>query len=147
MKRAIFDRSTHSLSPHQTKVEKPWGYEIIYTPTDARAVGKILHIKAGKRLSLQYHDAKTETLCLIKGQANIILGDKNNKINEITMKLNKGYFISLGQVHRVTAITDVDLIESSTPERGNTFRIEDDSKRTTETEEIRKSVNRGWNKK
>jgi len=135
-----------SITPFQKKIDKPWGYEIIYTNEDSPVVGKILHLNGGARLSLQYHDAKEETLCLIKGEALITLSDKNEKRVEIPMELNKGYFVVINQVHRVTATTDADLIESSTPEKGNTVRLEDDAGRDTETEKMRNMKNRGWNK-
>lgn len=142
-----FDSTKFSLVPFQKRVEKPWGYEIIYTPDTAPATGKILHVTAGKRLSLQYHDVKQETLCLIRGEALITLSNNKDEQVEVKMELNKGYLVVPGQVHRVTAITDIDFIEASTPELGNTFRLEDDSNRPTETEELRKSENRGWKAK
>lgn len=132
-----FDKSKYSIIPCRQRVEKPWGFEIIYTPQDAPAVGKILHVNAGKRLSLQYHDEKIETLCLIEGDGMITIMDEKGKTREIPMEMNKGYFIRPGQVHRVRAVSDITFIESSTPETGNTYRLEDDSKRTTETEEAR----------
>ncbi|MFA7253210.1 MAG: hypothetical protein WC107_01505 [Patescibacteria group bacterium] len=61
-----FNPKHYYTTPFQTRVEKPWGFEIVYTPPEAPAVGKILHVNAGKRLSLQYHDEKIETLCLIE---------------------------------------------------------------------------------
>ena len=133
----LFDRSKHETAPFCKKVEKPWGYEIIYTPENAPAVGKILHVRAGKRLSLQYHDEKIETLCLIEGRALITVSDHLEKIKEVEMERNKGYFMQPGQIHRVTAISDITFIESSTPETGNTIRLEDDTNRQTETEEMR----------
>lgn len=133
-----FNNKNFSLEPFQKKIEKPWGYEIIYTPEEAPAVGKIIHVNAGQRLSLQYHDQKVETLCLIDGKALITLGDSNGQTVEIAMEINKGYFMRPGQIHRVTAVSDITFIESSTPETGNTFRLEDDSNRPTETEEMRK---------
>lgn len=140
-----FNFSKYSTESFQTKVIKPWGYEIIYTPSEAPAVGKILNVTAGKRLSLQYHDEKIETLCLVQGEAMITLLGHDGQTNEIPMELDKGYFIQPGQIHRVRAITDIVFIESSLPETGNTFRLEDDSGRKTETEEIRKK-DRGWTK-
>lgn len=140
-----FDPKTFITTPYQKRVEKPWGYEIIYTPDDAPATGKILHVNAGRRLSLQYHDVKRETLCLINGKAIITLSNEKDEQVDINMELNKGYHVIAGQVHRVTAITDIDFIEASTPELGNTFRLQDDSNRQTETEEMRKKENRGWN--
>lgn len=133
-----FDPKHFSLVPYQKRVEKPWGYEIIYTKEGAPSNGKILHVLAGKRLSLQYHDQKIETLCLIKGEAIITLSNNKGEIVELPMELLRGYFIQPGQIHRITAITDIDFIEAATPEKGNTYRLEDDTKRPiTETEEMR----------
>lgn len=140
-----FDRSKFSIRPFAQRVEKPWGYEMIYTPPEAPAVGKYFHVTAGKRLSLQFHDEKFETLCLIEGEARITIMDHLGKTKEITMEQGKGYFFRPGQVHRVTALTDIFFIESSTPETGNTYRLEDDNMRTTETEEAR-NEERGWTK-
>ncbi|OGK64453.1 hypothetical protein A2313_03135 [Candidatus Roizmanbacteria bacterium RIFOXYB2_FULL_41_10] len=139
-----FDQNKWQTKPYQQRIDKPWGYELIYSPDFAESTGKILHVFAGKRLSLQYHDTKTETLCLIKGKAKIVLSNNQDQLEEILMELNKGYYIAIGQKHRVIAISDCDLLESSTPEKGNTYRIEDDSHRPTETEELRSSPNRGW---
>jgi len=123
------------------KIIKPWGYELIFTPPQSPVTGKILHLKAGKRFSYQYHDKKQETLCLIKGEAKIIINEKTMK-----MKLLKGYFIAPMVKHRCWALTDCDILEASTKEEGNTVRLEDDYNRPTETEELRKLPNRGWKK-
>jgi mannose-6-phosphate isomerase-like protein (cupin superfamily) len=139
-----FDSSTFSITPFQKRVEKPWGYEIIYTSDDAPANGKILHTFAGKRLSLQYHDEKKETLCLVMGKATLTLTGTDGEEIDIDMEPLKGYYVTPGQVHRFTAITDCLWLESSTPETGNTFRLQDDANRPTETEEMRKQDNRGW---
>jgi len=139
-----FDTVNFSVIPFFEKIDKPWGYEIIYTPKHAPATGKILHVFAGKRLSLQYHDEKIETLCLIDGEAEITLTNEEGKEIQIKMEKNKGYFVKPGQIHRVTAMTDMTFIESSTPESGNTFRLQDDSSRPTETEEMRNEDGRGW---
>lgn len=139
-----FDPAKFSIIPYQKKVEKPWGYEIIYTNEGAPATGKILHVNAGKRISLQYHDEKIETLCLIKGEALITLTDEKGITRDFPMEFLKGYYVVPGQIHRVTAVTDMEFIEASTPETGNTYRLEDDNKRPTETEVMRKLKNRGW---
>jgi mannose-6-phosphate isomerase len=141
-----FDPKNFSIIPFQKRVEKPWGYELIYTPDNSPVTGKILHVNAGKRLSLQYHDEKMETLCLISGEALITLTNNKGEQVDVPMEINKGYFVTQGQIHRVTAVTDMDFIESSTPETGNTFRIQDDAHRSTETEEMRQSKDRGWKK-
>jgi mannose-6-phosphate isomerase-like protein (cupin superfamily) len=49
-----------------TTVPKPWGHETIWAKTD-RYVGKIIHIKAGHALSVQYHNRKDETVYLLSG--------------------------------------------------------------------------------
>ena len=139
-----FDASNFLVIPYQKRVEKPWGYEIIYTKDTAPVTGKILHVNAGKRLSLQYHDTKVETLCLIKGDAEITISNEKDDTIEVSMELFKGYEVIPGQIHRVTAITDIEFIEASTPEKGNTFRLQDDVGRSTETEDMRKQHNRGW---
>lgn len=139
-----FDTSTFTITPYQKRVDKPWGYEIIYTTDDAPATGKILHVHAGKRLSLQYHDEKIETLCLIEGNGVLTLTNPEGEEVEITMEKDKGYYVVPGQIHRFTAVTDCVFLEASTPETGNTFRLQDDADRTTETEEMRKQENRGW---
>ena len=62
-----FDTSGFSTDPGATRIEKPWGYEVLLTPKDAPYAFKLIHVKAGKRLSLQIHDVKVETQTLIDG--------------------------------------------------------------------------------
>jgi len=126
-----------STKPFQLKVEKPWGYELILAPPEAPYTGKILHLNKGARFSLQYHEVKAETLTLVKGKALLIIEDENGKIQELEMEEGKGYLIRPFQKHRAKGITDCDLLETSTPEKGKTVRLEDDYARGTETEEER----------
>jgi len=121
------------MKSYQLKVEKPWGYELIFTPPDSPTVGKLLHLNAGCRFSLQYHEIKEETLVLVNGRANIILGKAKEE-----MRQDHGYLIIPRLIHRCEAITDCDIFESSTKEEGTTVRIEDDYMRKDETEEERK---------
>ncbi len=124
---------------YSVKINKPWGYEIIFTPPDSPVTGKILHLNQGARFSYQYHEKKTETLCLLNGRAKIILNDE-----EIEMEPQKGYFIKPIVKHRCQAITDCDLLEASTKEEGTTVRLQDDYQRPDETDELRKQPHRGW---
>jgi len=101
-------------------------------------MGKIEHINAGARLSLQVHDAKQESWFLMSGRGKIIWEDKDGNIIETEMKPGQGYTCALGQKHRLVGITDCDIIEVSTPEMGTTLRLEDDYKRPDETPEQRK---------
>lgn len=125
-------------------IDKPWGREIILTTSELPYTAKILEITAGKRLSLQYHDEKLETLSIFSGEANIIWGqDENNLVIE-KMIPNQGYTIVPNTIHRFQAITDCKLFEASTGEKGTTYRLQDDANRLDETETIRNSPNRGW---
>lgn len=126
------------MAGYVKKVEKPWGYEIHFTPDDLPYMGKILHIEKGKRLSLQYHDKKMESWYLLSGKVTMVLGSE-----EVNMELGQGYTTKTGQQHRLVGVEDSDVLEVSTPEIGNTYRLEDDYKRPTETEEMRKEPNRG----
>ncbi|MFH1289233.1 MAG: cupin [Patescibacteria group bacterium] len=134
------DKSLFKITPFSQRIEKPWGYEIIFTPEISPIAGKLLHINAQARFSLQYHDEKQETLFLASGRANIIIENEKGKLETIEMEPQKGYYIAPFQKHRCQAITDCDILEASTKEKGTTVRIEDDYKRTDETEEDRKSL-------
>jgi len=128
------------------RVEKPWGYELIFTPENLPYTGKIMHLNAGTRQSLQIHDKKIETYYLRSGKAGVIIENEKGELVEVLFEEGKGYTTELGKKHRIYAITECDVLEVSTPEIGNTYRLEDDYNRPTETEELRKDPNRGWNK-
>jgi mannose-6-phosphate isomerase len=117
--------------PQQRYVEKPWGWEIVWAETEAY-VGKLLHVRAGERLSLQYHDRKLETQSLLCGRAILVLEEARGMLREIAMEPGKGYTILPYQRHRLVGLTDADVVEVSTPEIGTTFRIEDDYARSDE---------------
>lgn len=136
-----------STLPFYERVDKPWGYEIHFTPKTFPHTGKILFVKAGKKPSFQYHDVKEETICLFSGQALIWLENKQGEIEKLPMELQKGYLVLPFQKHRVEAVVDSFFLESSSPELGTTVRLEDDYKRPNETEDLRKQKNRGWEAK
>lgn len=138
------DTSKFSTDFYIKKVEKPWGYELIFTPDNIPYTGKIIHISEGKRLSLQVHDVKMESWYVMKGKAGVVIEDNQGKVSQIELEEGKGFTTAVGQKHRLVGITDTDIIEVSTPEAGNTYRLEDDYARPTETEEMRKDPNRGW---
>jgi len=132
------------MQPYQKKIEKPWGYEIHWTSSDLPYMGKILHINAEKRLSLQRHNKKQETWYLLKGKAKLIWDNEKKELIETELEYGYGYTCTIGQRHRLVGITDCDVIEVSTPEIGITERLEDDYSRPDETEKVRSSENRGW---
>lgn len=131
------------LEPLSRRIEKPWGWEIIWAE-GGPYTGKLLHVQAGKRLSLQYHEEKTETQCLLSGRAVLVLEDADGRLREISMQPGAGYTIYPFQLHRIVAIEDSDISEVSTPEIGTTVRVSDDYQRPDETPQLRQSQNRGW---
>ena len=144
MSEAAGPAPSFSTAGSARRVEKPWGYEIHWTPPDAPYVGKILHIDAGRRLSLQVHDAKRESWFLMAGRAKVVWDDGRGELIETELEPGLGYSCEIGQRHRLVAITDCDIVEASTPEIGTTHRLEDDYRRPDETEAVRASAGRGW---
>ena len=94
---------------------------------------------------MQIHDQKQETQILIFGKCNSIIENVSGEMETIEMVPMQGYTMMVGQKHRLQAVEDCDVFEVSTPEIGNTYRLEDDYSRGTETDEMRKDPNRGWN--
>jgi mannose-6-phosphate isomerase len=107
-----------------TRVEKPWGHELIWADTSAY-VGKVLHVKAGHALSLQYHERKDETIHLLRGRMRFWAGPSVDALEEIPFGVGESYRITPGTVHRMEAITDVDILEASTPDLDDVVRLED----------------------
>lgn len=105
------------------RVDKPWGYELIWAKTD-RYVGKVLHVNAGHRLSLQYHLKKDETIHLWSGRLQLVV-DEGQGMTEREMKQGESYHIKPGTKHRMIALTDCDILEASTPELDDVVRLED----------------------
>ncbi|MCB9823111.1 cupin [Candidatus Nomurabacteria bacterium] len=132
-----FDSSNFTVDSYVRKIEKPWGYELHWVPEDAPYMGKLIHINAGAKLSLQIHDEKQESWLLVSGEAKVIWEDANGEITETILKKDVGYSTQIGQKHRLAGITDCDIVEVSTPEKGTTWRLEDDYSRPDETPEQR----------
>ncbi|MBV9897162.1 MAG: cupin [Chloroflexi bacterium] len=130
---------TFSVEPHSRRIEKPWGYEILLSPPDVPYTAKLIHVRAGKRLSLQLHDVKVETQTLVAGRGILVLEGDDGELHEIDMQPGVGYHVAVGQRHRLCAAPDADatVFEASTPEAGTTLRLEDDYARPHETEEVR----------
>lgn len=133
-----FDYRDFSTSSYIKRVEKPWGYELHWVPERAPYMGKILHINAGARLSLQVHDAKQESWFIIQGRAAVLWEDNAGELVETELQPGVGYSTQVGQKHRLKGLTDCDIVEVSTPELGTTWRLEDDFERPHETPEQRK---------
>ena len=131
--------------PYARRIEKPWGWEIHWVPDDKPYMGKILHINAGQRLSLQYHDKKQESWLLVNGRAKVVWDDEEGNLVEIELELGKGFTCDLGQKHRLVGVTECDIIEISPPEIVIPYPLEDDYQRAgkNEDEKERELRNRG----
>jgi mannose-6-phosphate isomerase len=107
-------------------VEKPWGGEEIFAETD-RYVGKILTVRAGHSLSLQYHRVKDETMRVLEGTCEIHLGggERSSAPQVLTLGPGDTCHIRPGTVHRLAAVSDVQILEVSTPELDDVVRLED----------------------
>jgi mannose-6-phosphate isomerase len=107
------------------KVEKPWGWELIWAHTE-RYVGKTLFVRAGQSLSLQFHREKEESWYVQSGKAELELGDAGQgALNTEVIAPGACFHFVPGTVHRVTAIEDTTIIEVSTPELDDVVRLED----------------------
>lgn len=106
-------------------VDKPWGSELWWTVTD-RYVGKVIFIKAGRRLSLQYHNRKDESIYVIDGSMVLHLENGAGEMQQVPLGPGEFRRVPVGKRHRFEAIEDTRLIEVSTPETDDVVRLEDD---------------------
>ena len=105
------------------KVKKPWGHETIWAHTD-RYVGKVLHIKAGHALSVQYHNRKDETIHLLAGEM-IYRVKEGDELRDVRLKPGESFRNEPGTVHQMEAVTDCDVLEASTPDLDDVVRLSD----------------------
>lgn len=138
-----FDPGDFSTDSYARRIEKPWGYELHWVPGTAPYMGKVIHINAGARLSLQVHDEKQESWFLMNGQGAVIWENGKGEMVETELKPGVGYSTAVGQKHRLKGVTECDILEVSTPEKGTTWRLEDDYERPDETEEQRAKEREG----
>ncbi len=107
------------------RVDKPWGHEDIWAETD-RYLGKILHIRKGHRLSLQFHRQKDETILVLGGVLRLTLENGSGEIEVRDMRRGEAAHIPPGRRHRFEAVEDCELAEVSSPEIHDVVRLEDD---------------------
>ncbi len=105
-------------------VDKPWGNELIWAHTD-RYVGKILHVKKGQSLSLQYHVKKDETVMVLTGKMLFEHYLENETPQTVELGPRQPFHITPGLRHRMTALEDTDIVEVSTTELEDVVRLED----------------------
>jgi mannose-6-phosphate isomerase-like protein (cupin superfamily) len=115
-----------------TKIDKPWGHELIWAKTD-RYVGKILHVVRGEALSLQYHRVKDETIMVLSGRMQIVYFAEGEPPRTRELAPREPLHIPPGLRHRMIALEDTDVLEVSTPELDDVVRLEDRYGRAPQT--------------
>ena len=105
------------------RVEKPWGYELIWAKTD-RYAGKVLHIEPGHVLSLQYHNTKDESIFVLAGEI-ILRIQQGDTLIERRLSQGAAYHIHPKLIHQFEAVVASDLLEASTPEIDDVVRLKD----------------------
>jgi mannose-6-phosphate isomerase len=112
------------------RIEKPWGHELIWAHTD-EYVGKLLWIRSGESLSLQFHEEKDETLFLLDGEVLLELGSGLSSLAPVEWKAGETVRILPGVLHRMEAVTDCTIFEASTSELDDVVRLRDRYGRAT----------------
>jgi mannose-6-phosphate isomerase len=106
-------------------VPKPWGHETIWAATELY-VGKILHINAGQKLSVQYHVHKDETVYLLAGELKYCVQlEGSDRPTDMKLKVGEAFRITPNTIHYMEAVTDCDVLEASTPHLDDVVRIKD----------------------
>lgn len=107
------------------RVEKPWGHELWFAKTE-RYAGKLLHVRAGQRLSIQYHEQKDETSYLLSGRLRLSQGPDADSLVTSEMEAGAAWRNEPGLVHTIEALEDAVVVEVSTPELDDVVRLADD---------------------
>jgi mannose-6-phosphate isomerase len=107
------------------RVDKPWGHELIWAVTE-RYVGKVIVIESGRRLSLQRHAEKDESILVVGGRLRLHLEDDDGVVRATDLEPGEYRRIPAGRIHRFEAVERCELIEVSTPELDDVERLEDD---------------------
>jgi mannose-6-phosphate isomerase len=121
------DPGRREVTPRQ--VDKPWGWELVWAETD-RYVGKLLFVRAGESLSLQYHEVKEESWLVREGRARLELGEVGGELETLEIGLGDAFHLPPRTVHRLSALEDTLVIEVSTPHLDDVVRLEDEYGRT-----------------
>lgn len=121
------DGARRAVGAEPRRVDKPWGHELIWAETD-RYVGKVIVVRAGRRLSLQRHERKDESVLVTGGRLLLHLEDGTGAIRVHELRAGDHRRVPTGRIHRFEAPSDcdVELVEISTPELDDVIRIEDD---------------------
>jgi mannose-6-phosphate isomerase-like protein (cupin superfamily) len=114
--------SAYRFQPRQ--IDKPWGWELVWAESEDY-VGKLLFVRAGHALSLQYHERKDESWLVREGRASVELGMVGGDLETLEIVPGDAFRYRPGTVHRITAIEDTLVVEVSTPQLDDVVRLED----------------------
>ena len=106
------------------RVEKPWGYELLYATTELYC-GKVIFIRSGEQLSLQFHKKKDETIFVQLGRMELEIGEPGKPVDTEVVGPGRAFRLRPGTVHRMRALEDTTVLEVSTPELDDVVRLED----------------------
>ena len=106
------------------RIDKPWGHEIWWAWTD-QYVGKILHVDAGHRLSVQYHEHKDETSYVLRGSLTLFKGESADALTETPVGPGAQWRNLPGEIHTIEAIEDAQVLEVSTNHLDDVVRLTD----------------------
>ena len=106
------------------RVEKPWGYELIWAETE-QYVGKLLLVRAGHALSLQYHEIKDESWLVQEGRGALERGEGGGERSPIEIGPGDAFRYRPRTLHRITALEDTLILEVSTPHLTDVVRLDD----------------------
>ncbi len=116
---------TDAFAFEPRRIDKPWGYEVLWAQASSYC-GKILFIRAGEALSLQFHREKDEAWFVQSGRAELEVGAVGQAVlQREVIKPGSAYRFTPGTVHRLTALEDTTILEVSTPELDDIVRLED----------------------
>jgi mannose-6-phosphate isomerase len=106
------------------RIDKPWGYEIVFALSE-KYCGKLIFVRAGEQLSLQFHRVKDETIYVHSGRVELEIGDPGGTLDAEVVGPGHAFRLKPGVVHRWRALEDSIVLEASTPELDDVVRLED----------------------
>ena len=124
------DRALARFAVDVRRVEKPWGYEVIWATTELYC-GKLLFVRAGEALSLQLHRQKDETIYVHEGRLEFEMGEEAGAVASAVVEPGAAFHVRPGTVHRMRALEDSILLEVSTSHLDDVVRLEDRYGRAT----------------
>ncbi len=106
------------------RIEKPWGHEIVFARTEKFAA-KVIHVRQGEQLSLQFHREKDEVVYVHEGRIELEIGEPGRQPDVEVVGAGRAFHLAPGVVHRWRELEDTVILEVSTPELDDVVRVED----------------------